>query len=231
MANDYHARRLLVALADLSPAFAPRLRPAEGGFWRRLLIALSDATPGFSAWGSPRRTASGAFNWSALQMPRLEWPGVRLPRFDRAALREAGTASVRRQLLETVSGGVLYVLRDAGRGRLEILAESVSEEAGSALLPVTVVTPERTADYLLIFRAEESGKWDAAIHVPAVWDRADVFVHPLRKRVSLGSDDSEIVARSVRVVPDPWVPAWQAVARERADGDPVREAIEGALRA
>jgi hypothetical protein len=229
VAIENRARRVLVALSDASLAFAPRPRRAEGGFWRRLLIALSDSTPAFTAWGSLAKSASGPLNSRVPWSPGLEHPVVRLPRFDRAVLRTAGTASVRGHRLEVVSSGVQFIQRDAGRGRLEILAESASDEARSAVLPVTVVTPERTAGYLLIFRAEDPGRWVADIHVPDVWDRADVFVHAMRERASLGSDDSEVVARSVRAVPDSWVPEWQAVARERAEGDPVREAIEGAL--
>ena len=155
---------------------------------------------------------------------------LRLPRFDRAAFRTAGTTSTRRQRQETVSGGVRYVLRDAGRDRLEVLAEAPSDLAGSAVLPVTVATAERTGDYLLLFRAEEPGRWVAVVHVPGFRDWADVSVHGMREIASLGSDDAATVVRSVRAVPDPWVPMWQAVARERADGDAVREAIQEALR-
>ena len=40
-------RRLLVALADASPAFATPAKTAEGSFLRRLLIAMSDSAPPF----------------------------------------------------------------------------------------------------------------------------------------------------------------------------------------
>jgi hypothetical protein len=154
--------------------------------------------------------------------------GLRLPRFDRAALRTAGTGAGRGLRLDTVNGGVLYVQRDAGRDRLEILVESASEEASTAVLPVAVVTPEQAADYLLMIFRHESGKWVAAVQVPGVQDWADVFVQAMRERASLGSSDSEVVARSVRFATDPWVEEWRGVARERAVGDPVRDAIEEA---
>src|SRR5216684_1045113 len=71
--------------------------------------------------GVHERTASGPMG--ALP-PELRLPGIlRLPRFDRAALRTAGTVSARRLSRETSAGGVRYILRDAGRDRLEIVAE------------------------------------------------------------------------------------------------------------
>jgi hypothetical protein len=242
----FGVRSLLAALADASPAFADVPVPVGGGFWRRLLIALGDASPAFTRGRMPaagaqvllgkRRMArdepdaQGAS--SAARRSSLGQPGVlRLPRFDRSAVRTAGTASVRRQRLETVSGDVRYVQRDAGRNRLEIIAESVGAGAGPAVLPVTVVTPERTEDYFLIFRAEEPGRWAAAAYVPGIRDWADVFVRAARDPASLGSGDLDVVARSVRAAPDPWVPEWQEVALDRPAGDPVRRAIEGALRA
>src|SRR5690242_2255598 len=44
---DGTGRRLLIALADRSPAFSRRPYPAMGGFGRRLLVALADAAPAF----------------------------------------------------------------------------------------------------------------------------------------------------------------------------------------
>jgi hypothetical protein len=41
------ARRLLVTLADASPAFVAPAQPADGSFFRRLLIAMSDSAPAF----------------------------------------------------------------------------------------------------------------------------------------------------------------------------------------
>jgi hypothetical protein len=130
-----------------------------------------------------------------------------------------------------VSGDVRYVLRDGGRDRLEILAESSRDPLGFAVLPVTVATPDRTTDYFLVFIAEkQSGMWVAAINAPEFRDWADVSVHEMRELASLGADDAKVVARSVRAAPDLWVPVWQAEARGRGDGDPVREAIQDALR-
>ena len=157
-------------------------------------------------------------------------PGVlRLPRFDRAALRTAGTASLRRQSWATDAGGMRYVLRDAGRERLEVVAESGSDLVKPLVLPVTVTTPERSVDYLLLFAADESGSWVGAVHVPGFRDWADVSVHGLRELSSLDRADAPAVTRSVTATPDLWVPAWQAVARVREPGDPVREAIEKTL--
>lgn len=242
----FGARSLLAALADASPAFAGAPVSVEGGFWQRLLIALGDVSPAFTRG---RMTAAGmqaplgkrrgvrgesAAHGASSSRWRfsLDQPGVlRLPRFDRSAVRTAGTASVRRQRQETVSGGVRYVQRDAGRDRLEIIAQSAHVGAGSAVLPVTVVTPEGAEEYFLIFRAEGAGRWVAAAYVPGIQDWADVFVHAMRNPALLGSGDSDIVARSVRAAPDPWVPEWQEVALERSAEDPVRQAIEGALRA
>jgi hypothetical protein len=168
-----------------------------------------------------------------LPLPYLaDSPDVpRLQRFDRTVLRTASTSLTSRQRQTEQIGAVTYVLRDSGRDRLEILAVYSSEAAGSEVLPITVTTPERRDDYLLIFRAEDSGKWVAVVEVPGIHHWADVFVHDTRERASLTADDAETVARSVRAVPDLWVPAWQGVARARSEGDPVRKAIGEALRA
>jgi hypothetical protein len=184
--------------------------------------------------GVPERTAPGPLGAAP---PQGSWLGadprlsgaLRLPRFDRAALRTAGTASAQRLSREMSAAGVRYVLSDAGRDRLEILAETASP-ASSVMLPVTVVTPDRRTDYLLLFQAQESGTWAAALHVPGFWYWADVLIHEAREVESLDSHDAEVVRRSVRAVPDPWVPGWQSVALGRAAGDPVRDAIEEALR-
>lgn len=152
--------------------------------------------------------------------------------FDQRGLRLAGPALGARQRLEPQRvGEVTYVLGEAERGRLEIIAEYAGDTAGADVLPVTVTTPERADDYLLIFRAEDSGKWVGVVEVPGVRDLAEVFIHDARERASLTADDAETVRRSVRAAPDPWVPAWQAVAQARPEGDPVREAITQELRA
>jgi hypothetical protein len=242
----FGARSLLAALADASPAFGDTPVPVEGGFWRKLLIALADASPAFT--GGPvttartrapsgKRAVVGGESAARRVLPperrsSPDQPGVlRLPRFDRTAVRTAGTASVRRQRQETVSGDVRYVLRDAGRDRLEVIAESADVVADSAVLPVTVVTPEGAEGYLLVFRPEGASLWAAAAYVPGIRDWADVFIHAMRDRASLGDSDSDTVERSIRAARDPAVPEWQEIAQEREAEDPVRQAIERALRA
>jgi hypothetical protein len=163
------------------------------------------------------------------QMPALEDALLRLPRFDRAALKTAGTASLQRQSRETRAGGMRYLLRDAGRDRLEIVAESASDSAGSAVLPVTVTTREQSADYFLVFIAKEPGVWVAAVQVRGFRYWADVSVHGLRASSSLDLADANVVARSVRAAPDLWIAAWQTIAQARETRDPVREAIEKSL--
>jgi WD40 repeat protein len=59
------ARRLLVALADASPAFVASPQPADGSFLRRLLIAMSDSTPAFQREvynGDGTRIAAGYYD-------------------------------------------------------------------------------------------------------------------------------------------------------------------------
>lgn len=192
--------------------------------WRRYWTGLL----GFRLAPKNRSAAMPATAGRPLPVP--EMLGVlRLPRFDRAALRTAGTESLRRQARETAVGDIRYVLRDAGRDRLEIVAESASGSVSSLVLPVTVTTPEGSADYLLLFAADESGTWVGAAHVPGFREWADVSVHELRALSSLDQADAPAVARSVTAAPDPWVPAWQAVARARDAGDLVRDAIEKSL--
>jgi hypothetical protein len=242
----FSARSLLAALADAFPAFVDVPVSVGGAFWRRLLIALGDASPAF---------ARGRMAAAAEQAPLVErstrrdrpvppaplpsgWPSsldwqhaLRLPRFDRSAARTAGTAQVRRQRQETVIGNVRYVQRDAGRDRLEIIVEAPGIGDLPLVLPVTVISPGRAEDYLLMFRAEEPGRLVAVAYVPGIRNWAEVLVHAARDPALLGSADSDVAARSVRAAPDLWIPEWQRVAISRPAGDPVRQAIEGALRA
>jgi hypothetical protein len=163
---------------------------------------------------------------------RSAWPEqsivLRLPTFDKSVLRLAATGP--RASQETLDGDTRYVLRDAGQDRLEILMEATGEVAGASVLPVTVDTGERVVDYVLLFMTEQSGLSVASVRVPGFRNVADVTVHERHDVAWLGGIDVEIVARSVRATPGAWAPAWHAVAGELAEGDPVRAAIEDALR-
>jgi ABC-type phosphate transport system substrate-binding protein len=80
------ARRLLVALADASPAFAAPAQPAGGSFARRLLIALSDSSPAFqpaayaaldhpaAGYSSPLSPEVRSFRWDEAGGDVLESP-------------------------------------------------------------------------------------------------------------------------------------------------------------
>jgi hypothetical protein len=227
--------------------------------WRRYRDALVDTRPpqdmaavgrdGYTLWQSywtnlvgirlPARDPGGpgdARLAPAGDPARHRMPGqsaqpeaIRLPRFDRAALRTAGTPSLRRQSQEMVAAGLRCILRDAGGDRLEIIVESGSETVGAAALVVTVTTPDRSLDYLLLFTPEAPRTWVAALQAPGIRGWADVSIRGGRELSSLGPGDADAVRRSVRAVPDPWVSAWLAVAQTRAAGDPVREAIERSL--
>jgi hypothetical protein len=155
---------------------------------------------------------------------------LRLPHFDRAALLTAGTPETQHPIRETTAGDVRYTLRYGGQNRLQIRAYASADPMSTPVLTVTVVTPQRNADYLLLFQPQGFDRWVAAVDVPGFQDWADVWVHEPRAADSLDGGDEETVRRSVRAAPDPWVGAWQSVARSRTDGDPVRVAIEEALR-
>jgi len=195
-----------------------RLDPDVADDLLKRLLPGSESTS-LMAVVSPARPAQSA------QVPGA----LRLPRFDKTAIRMAASPLAPTQRQETKIGGLTFVLRNAEGDGLDILVEYSSEAARSKVLPVTVVTAQRISDYLLIFRAEESGKWVADIEAPGIEDWADVFIRDVREQASLTADDAEAVARSVRAAPDPWVPAWQAVAQARVQGDPVRNAIDRAL--
>jgi hypothetical protein len=234
-------------LARAARYCSPGLRITVSPFWARVLVAggahpvpSADAEaimfPASSQQApelSPRAAGESVpgTGGGQPQAPAPERSEVlRLPRLDRTALKTAGTTSLYRQSLETRHGTMRYVQRDAGRSRLEITADSASDSVSNAVLAVTVTTPQRSTDYFLLFMAEESGRWAADVQVPAFHDWPEITVRGLRTVSSLDRADAEVVARSVRAAPDPWVPAWQAVAQAREAGDPVREAIENSLR-
>jgi hypothetical protein len=154
---------------------------------------------------------------------------IRLPRFDRAALRLASTSSAGRRSEETVLADWRYVQRDAGGDRLEIIVESSDPAASDSALSLTVVTPDRSRDYLAIFKADAAGVRVAGLMVPSVRRWAEVSIWGTQPTASIGENDFDVVVRSVRAAPDPWVPVWLGVARVREAGDPVRDAIEGSL--
>ena len=165
-------------------------------------------------------------------IPPVDIPGaVRLPRFDRAALRTASSSSAAMPPLESVVGDLRLVLSEAGPDRIRVLAEYSSAKAEQEVLPISVRTPdERRRGYLLIFRAQEPGPWVGAVEVPGVPDWADVYFQGTRRRASLAAPDVKSVDASVRVVADEWVPEWQAVALSRPQSDPVRVAIGKVIR-
>ena len=103
-------------------------------------------------------------------------------------------------------------------------------DAREVLLPVTVFTSDRRSEYMLLFRVQRPGSWAAALDIPGFGGRADVWVHQPRSAQSLNERDVDVVRRSVRAAPDPWVGAWQSIARARVAGDPVQAAIYEALR-
>ena len=81
MKSAIAARRLLVALADASPAFVAPAQPADGSFLRRLLIAVSTRPP----HSNVRRT----FRWLAPK-PRIRQAADET-RFPRARSPSGGT--------------------------------------------------------------------------------------------------------------------------------------------
>lgn len=150
---------------------------------------------------------------------------LRLPRFDKTVQQVAASPSGQRPQRVIADGGFRYVLTDTRHDRLEILVESASDSVSGALLPVTVVTPDGAASYLLLFRQEPAGDWAADIEVPGFRTWANIVVHETREVASLDANDAKIVARSVRAASDSSVPAWQEVASSRVEGNPVRAAI------
>ena len=154
---------------------------------------------------------------------------LRLPRFDKTVLRTASSPSGQRPQRVIADGGLRYVLTDSGHDRLEILVESVGDSMSAALLPVTVTTPDGVTSYLLLFRQDPSGAWVADVEVSGFRTWADIAIHKMREVASLSGADAKVVARSVQATSDSSVPAWQEVARSRADGDPVRAAIASVI--
>jgi hypothetical protein len=200
-----------------------------------LLLAASGVLTSVSLYlGIARLLHAGATATEAVQPASStqppEMPGAARLRFDLTTLLTASSLQTAGPLQVTRIGNLTFVLRDAGQDQLEIRAEYASDSAGLTLLPITVITAERSADYFLIFHAESSDRWVGGVNVPGFKDWADVFIRDPRELASLTAEDAQTVARSVQAAPDALVQAWQVVEQSRPEGDPVREAIGRALR-
>ena len=76
MADDGFGRRLLVALADASPAFGANPESVIGGFGRRLLVALADASPAFRPLRTEEELHQGSSEPSTSTVQTPEWGSV-----------------------------------------------------------------------------------------------------------------------------------------------------------
>ena len=235
-------RQLAKAFFRTSPALRPAARPVKalGSGMAQLRAAFFRTSPSLSS-RPPAETGNAAAHGSAVgeyaapgPMPAQDHADLagllRLPRIDRSALRTAASPGTQQLSREKEAGGVRYVLRDAGRRVLQLVAVTETDPAAEVLLPVTVFTSDRRSEYMLLFRVQRPGSWAAALDIPGFGGRADVWVHEPRSAQSLNERDVDVVRRSVRAAPDPWVGAWQSIARARVAGDPVQAAIYEALR-
>jgi hypothetical protein len=107
MAGDGFGRRLLVALADASPAFRAQPESPMGGFGRRLLVALADASSAFRPLRAEEELHQGSSEPTPDRLP-ASWHIV-LADFDRLVVTQS------------TQDNTVYVLRPPGEDPAAIL--------------------------------------------------------------------------------------------------------------
>ncbi|MEV6303236.1 hypothetical protein AB0M02_27755 [Actinoplanes sp. NPDC051861] len=206
------------------------------GRYLTLLIGSGPSRPrGIQGYGLWRRY------WSALlgiHLPPLDAPDparapapptragfVRLPRFDRAALRLAASGDPERLTTGWTSGDRAYTVRESGPGEIELLVH-VDHDATAELLPADVTTDRGTHPYLLVFVPDDPHGSVAALRLSASF--LDVATGPVQPSAALDTADPATITRSVAATPDPGMSGWARLVAGRPADDPIARVIRDA---
>jgi len=168
-----------------------------------------------------------------LTKPYADPQRIRLPRFDRAALRMAATSEATRLSASWTAVGRRFVLRESGPSQVDVLVEMQRVVPAGQVLPVRVFGPAGGRDYYMVFTGESSGRSAGMLRLTSVHDWIDVTVGAETTLGELDAQDPAVrdaLTVSVRATPDPWMSAWAEFVASRPSDDPLRQLIENAAR-
>jgi hypothetical protein len=206
----------------------PERGRAGYGLWQRYWAALlnirlpsRDVQTDNPARGNP------------LNEPYVDGPRIRLPRFDRAAVRLAATGEAERAAATYTVGDRRFVLRESGPGQLELLVETQRPVSPTDVLPIEVADPTGDRRLFMVFVRDERGGSVGVLRVAEQPGWLDITVDDQLPATALDAVDPEVraqVADSVRATPDPGMEAWNAIQASRPPGDPLHQVITDADR-
>jgi hypothetical protein len=225
------ARRYWQALIGARPdGGGPPVERGRDGYslWQRYWAAL------FNVRLPPIRQHDRAgVPSNPLSEPYLEGRRIRLPRFDRAAVRMAATGEPERAAVSWAVGGRRFVMRESGPGQVDLLVETDRAVPAMLVLPVHVRGAAGERDLLMVFGRDPSGRSVGVLRLADAQDWIDVTVDGEVTGAELDAADPAVratVADSVRATPDPGMAAWAEIVASRPAGDPLRQVIEDVAR-
>jgi hypothetical protein len=208
------------------PALLAERRDGEYGLWRRYWTSLlgirlppSDAAPQPAAQDNP------------LTEPYVTGTGIRLPRFDRAAVRLAASEEPDRASARWTVEGLRFTIRESGPGEIDLLVEAEREIPPTRVLPIGIATSAGHRRYYMVFVPEATGRSVGALRLAGTSGWIDVTVDEELPAATLDATDPVVrawIAESVAATPDPGMAAWAEIIASRPLADPLREVIEDA---
>jgi hypothetical protein len=163
-----------------------------------------------------------------LSEPYVDGPRIRLPRFDRTAVRFAATGDPYQAAVSYTVGDWRFVLRESGPGQLDLLVETPRQVPATEVLPVAVTGPTGERHLLMVFVRDSRGGSIGVLRLAEQPDWIDVTVDTPVAAEALDATDPELrtrVADSVRATPDPGLEAWDKIQASRPPADPLRQVI------
>jgi hypothetical protein len=243
--SDFLARRYWRALTGTRSPEGLSYRRGRDGYslWRRYWASLLDVwLPPASAPVPALATLAGRLGddgvvasarRNPLTGPHVDGQGIRLPRFDRAALRLAASSEAGRMSAIWTVGGRTFVLRESGPDQVDVLVEADRSVPAMQVLPIRIASPVGDREYLMVFTGEPSGRSVGVLRLPDVLGWIDLMVGVERSVTGLDTADPAVraaIAGSVRATPDPGMSAWADIVVSRPPDDPLRQVIEDAAR-
>ncbi|WP_446215206.1 hypothetical protein [Micromonospora sp. IBHARD004] len=202
-------------------------RGREGyGLWRRYWAGLlgirlppKDATQPPATRNNP------------LTEPYVQGARVRLPRFDRAAVRLAASEEPERMVARWAAAGRQFTVRESGPGEVELLVQVDRDVPATEVLPVDVATVGGDRRYFLVFVPETAGGSVGALRLAETSGWIDVTVDEELPVAALEAGDPVTrarIAQSVAATPDPGMATWAEIVASRPADDPLSQVIKDA---
>jgi hypothetical protein len=154
-----------------------------------------------------------------------------LPLLDRVRQRAAAEVPVADAAVEWVSEqqDLRCLVRELSRDEVELIVQASGPAFPAEAIRVRAATAGRNVDYYVLLTPDESGSRAGDLIIPGVDASLGAALLGFRSSADLTGDDASAIKRSVRATGRSGRNAWRAVARSRAPGDPVRQAIEDEL--